>query len=128
MMQGNPGASTDGGFAAVNEPVDQVKLDELLDLGGEDFVKEVVDTFLKDGRLRIEAIKAAFAQKDVARSTREAHALKSSAASVGAEALRARAAAMELAGRTGAPVPPDAAADLAVEFDRVAAWFAAHAS
>ncbi len=105
-------------------PVIQAKLDELREMGGDEFVTEVVGTFLTDARERIGLIVGSLANRDVGVITREAHALKSAAASVGAEGLRTLATTIEAAGRLGECVRADIGQALATEFERVAEWFA----
>ncbi len=61
----------------------------------------VVSTFIEEAAQRLDAIARAAAIGDAALAGEEGHALKGSAATFGARALRETAFAIEEAGRTG---------------------------
>jgi HPt (histidine-containing phosphotransfer) domain-containing protein len=66
---------------------------------------EVVATFVEEARERIDAIEQAVENGDCAGAARQGHALKGSAATFGAVALREMALAIERSGRDGALDP-----------------------
>ena len=88
--------------------LDQSAFDHLLEITGNDleFVDELIDTYLDDASLQLEAMRAAAASGDAAALVRPAHSLKSSSANVGAMALADICRELEAAARTGAV--PDA--------------------
>ena len=67
--------------------------------------------FIEDTNRRLDRLKALAAARDTARLAREAHALKGSAASMGASAIADAAAGLELRARHGSECR-DALADL----------------
>jgi len=66
-----------------------------------DIAREIVTVFLEDIPNQIRALGAAVDAGDAATAERQAHAIKGAAASVGGEALREVASAMEKAGKAG---------------------------
>jgi HPt (histidine-containing phosphotransfer) domain-containing protein len=82
---------------------DQAAFDHLLEITGNDleFVDELIDTYLADASLQLEAMQAAASSGDAAALVRPAHSLKSSSANVGAMALADICRALEAAARTG---------------------------
>ncbi|MBD0270492.1 MAG: Hpt domain-containing protein, partial [Acetobacteraceae bacterium] len=56
-------------------------------LGGADFLAGLVQEFLRDGEQSLRALEAAAAAGDVSRFRSEAHALRSSAANIGAKGV-----------------------------------------
>jgi two-component system sensor histidine kinase RpfC len=95
---------------------------DLLALGGRRFVEDLVRDFLADAAEVVQALEAALAQGDVARFRSAAHALRSSAANIGARGVFALASAAEAlpAGEVAAAGPRHAA-QLAEELERVRA-------
>ncbi|MGO9016232.1 MAG: response regulator [Dissulfurispiraceae bacterium] len=90
-------------------------------MGDEDFACIVVKAFLSDIPLQIKALRGYLeAGDDIQAVERQAHSIKSAAANVGGEALRAVAYEMEKAGKTGrleavtARLP-----ELEMQFDRL---------
>lgn len=85
------------------DPIDQDAFDRLVEMtGGDlDFVDELVDTYIEDGRSQVGALRAALARGDDEAVVRAAHSLKSSSLNVGALALGARCRALEEEGRRG---------------------------
>jgi HPt (histidine-containing phosphotransfer) domain-containing protein len=83
--------------------LDQAAFDHLLEITGDDleFVDELIDTYLADGSLQLEAMGAAASSGDAAALVRPAHSLKSSSANVGAMALTDICRELEAAARTG---------------------------
>lgn len=93
--------------------LDQSAFDHLLEITGNDleFVDELIDTYLADASLQLEAMRAAASSGNAAALVRPAHSLKSSSANVGAMALADICRTLEVAARTG--VVPDASERLA---------------
>ncbi len=81
--------------------VDQGVFDALKEMVGEDFIGELLDTFLEDAPQLIAALGKALEAGDAEAFRRSAHSLKSNAASFGANALSEQAKALELLGREG---------------------------
>jgi HPt (histidine-containing phosphotransfer) domain-containing protein len=102
-------------------PIDAAVFANLVEMtGGEmDFVDELVDTYLEDGRRQIDALHAAVAAGDVEALVRPAHSLKSGSLNVGAMTLGALCREVEEAARSGA-VP-----DAAEQINAIASGFAA---
>jgi HPt (histidine-containing phosphotransfer) domain-containing protein len=82
---------------------DRAAFDHLLEITGNDleFVDELIDTYLADASLQLEAMQAAASTGDASALVRPAHSLKSSSANVGAMALADICRALEAAARTG---------------------------
>lgn len=103
-------------------PIDQDTFDRLVEMtGGElDFVDELVDTYIEDGRSQVASLRAALERGDSEAVVRSAHSLKSSSLNVGALALGDRCRMLEEAAR-GGPVDDatDQAAAIAADFDEV---------
>ncbi len=95
---------------------------ELQAAAGEDFVKELIDTFLEEAPPMLEAMRIALAAGDADAFRRAAHSLKSNSLTFGALGLGAMARELELGGLASAQ-QADAAplAALAGEYARVAA-------
>jgi HPt (histidine-containing phosphotransfer) domain-containing protein len=72
-----------------DDPIDPAVFANLLEMTGNDneFVDELVDTFLDDGRRQIEALQAAAVAGDVDALVRPAHSLKTGSLNVGAMRL-----------------------------------------
>lgn len=87
--------------------VDFTRLNEFRELDGDlELVSEVVALFIADAPGRLAAIATAHARGNVALLSEAAHALKGSAANVGAEALVALSARIEEVASAGV-IPPD---------------------
>jgi HPt (histidine-containing phosphotransfer) domain-containing protein len=104
-------------------PVDPEVLDMLGDLQGPgepDVLTELVTLFLRDTPERLDAIDRALGAGDLDAVSRTAHALKGSAANLGAVALQGLAACVEVQARTAdlAAARREAAA-LSAEYARV---------
>jgi HPt (histidine-containing phosphotransfer) domain-containing protein len=78
---------------------------ELQASAGEDFVKELVETFFEEAPIMLDDLRAAFAAGDADSFRRSAHSLKSNSQTFGALRLGAMARTLELQG-----LPADAAA------------------
>lgn len=94
----------------MTDPVlDPAALRNLLDITGGDleFVDELVDTYLGDAVVQLDAMRAAATAGDADALVRPAHSLKSSSANVGAMSLAEACRSLEADGRSGSV--PDAA-------------------
>ena len=98
--------------------IDLATFNELRASAGEDFVVELVDTFLEEAPQMFTELRRALEAGSAERFRRAAHSLKSNAHTFGASALGAMARELELGG-----LPPDATAidALQTEYVRVAA-------
>ena len=83
--------------------LDASVLDELAAAvsGDRGFVVDLIEAFLADGALQVDAIAVALAGDDAEALVRPAHTLKSSSATLGALRLSASARTLEMAGRSG---------------------------
>jgi HPt (histidine-containing phosphotransfer) domain-containing protein len=101
--------------------IDRATYDGLVESTGDEFVCELVDTFLTDAPRMLHELRDAYAKDDAERFRRAAHSLKSNANTFGALALGELARKLELGGlepvRTAAGAPLDT---LEQEFMRVA--------
>ena len=104
--------------------IDLTVFKELQDTAGEDFVKELVDTFLAEAPQMLNALRDAAAAGDADKFRRAAHSLKSNSHTFGAMTLGAMARELEHKGLEhvrkssgGVGDPLDA---LAQEYARVA--------
>jgi two-component system, sensor histidine kinase RpfC len=80
--------SKDPRFQGTGRPaIDPQKLEDLLALGGPEFVADLASAFLADGMDLLEELRSAAAQGDTRRFRDKLHALRSSAANVGARAI-----------------------------------------
>jgi HPt (histidine-containing phosphotransfer) domain-containing protein len=79
--------------------IDHTVFQTLVEAVGEDFVGEMVDAFLEEGRQIIADLNSAFADQNVDRFRRAAHSLKSTAATFGAMTLSALAKELEAMAR-----------------------------
>jgi PAS domain S-box-containing protein len=70
-------------------------------MGDGDLARIIIDEFLGDIPKQIAALKTYLADGDQPGATRQAHSIKGASANVGGEALRAVAAAAEMAGQAG---------------------------
>lgn len=97
--------------------LDNSVLDELrASVGGdEDFVRDLVQTYLAEGPQHMDQIAAAARGADAEAIVRPAHTLKSSSAALGAARLSAISKQIEFAGREGRVVDLAALADQAQE-------------
>ena len=75
----------------------------LLEITGDDleFVDELVDTYLADAVVQLDAMRSAAADGDAAAMVRPAHSLKSSSANVGATHLMEACRSLEADAREG---------------------------
>ncbi|TDH61074.1 sensor histidine kinase [Dankookia rubra] len=93
---------------------------DLLALGGQRFLADLLRDFAADAAQEIGALQAALAEGDVARFRSAAHALRSSAANIGARGIFALASAAEaLPAAAVAAAGPPQVAKLGEELERV---------
>jgi HPt (histidine-containing phosphotransfer) domain-containing protein len=87
--------------------VNDAVLNEVMAATGGDarFVQELVETYLADTPVQLEAMTAAVEADDATALVRPAHTLKSSSATVGAMRLSSVARELEMAGRSGTLEP-----------------------
>ena len=79
----------------------KLKAKEWIDEYGEDFLVELIGDYVEDSTARVARMRQAFNAGDAETLTLEAHTLKSSSASLGAETLSALAKRLEDMGRDG---------------------------
>lgn len=98
--------------------IDLATFNELRASTGEDFVVELVDTFLEEAPQMFTELRGALKDANADDFRRAAHSLKSNGLTFGAATLGAMARALELGG-----LPPDATAidTMQMEYVRVAA-------
>jgi PAS domain S-box-containing protein len=77
------GATSDGG-SDVGLSLDSGALDNLRELGGDDFLTEVIDTFLADAPALLATLRRSLEEQDAGELRRAAHTLKSNGATLGA--------------------------------------------
>jgi histidine phosphotransfer protein HptB len=81
-----------------NATIDPATFAELQSAAGEDFVKELIDTFLEEAPVMLVALRSAFDAGNADAFRRAAHSLKSNLNTFGALALAAKARELELKG------------------------------
>lgn len=79
--------------------IDQTTFHELKLMSGEDFINELIDTFLEDAPKLIDEIRAALNANDADSFRRAAHSIKSNASTFGASQLAALAKELETLGK-----------------------------
>jgi HPt (histidine-containing phosphotransfer) domain-containing protein len=104
-----------------NATIDPVTFAELQAAAGEDFVKELIATFLEEAPAMLAALRSALEARNADAFRRAAHSLKSNSHTFGALALGALARELELKGLPADALPLDA---LAAEYARAAAALA----
>jgi histidine phosphotransfer protein HptB len=97
--------------------IDPTTFAELQAAAGEDFVKELIATFLEEAPTMLAALRSTLATRDADAFRRAAHSLKSNSHTFGALPLGALARELELKGLPSDALPLDA---LAAEYARVA--------
>ena len=102
--------------------IDRAIYDDLKQTAGDDFVVELVDTFLVDAPRLLDDLRGAYEKRDADVFRRTAHSLKSNGNTFGAVTFAAMAKNLELGGL--APVVESRGAQLdklAAEYGKVAA-------
>ncbi len=79
--------------------IDRITFEELKQMSGDDFINELIATFLEDAPKMIAEIKSGFAANNADIFRRAAHSLKSNAATFGAGQLSALAKELEMLGK-----------------------------
>lgn len=79
--------------------LDMTTFEELKQMSGEDFIDELVDTFLEDSPKLVGEMKAALQANDVDAFRRAAHSLKSNSATFGATRLSELSRELEMLGK-----------------------------
>ena len=79
--------------------IDRATFDELKEISGEDFINELIDTFLEDAPKLIEEMRVALDTHNADSFRRAAHSMKSNAATFGAGQLSALAKELEMLGK-----------------------------
>jgi len=79
--------------------IDQTTFEELKQMSGEDFINELIDTFLEDAPNMIAEMKSALEIGDVDTFRRAAHSMKSNAVTFGANDLSVLAKELEMLGK-----------------------------
>ena len=101
--------------------IDRTTYDELKETAGDDFVAELVDTFLDDAPRLLDDLRGAYEKRDADRFRRTAHSLKSNGNTFGARGFAAMAKDLELGGLNPVTAADGAPIDaLAAEFQQVA--------
>jgi HPt (histidine-containing phosphotransfer) domain-containing protein len=104
--------------------LDPNAMSRLLDITGGDvaFVDELVDTFIGDAMVQLDALRTAGAATDVAALVRPAHSLKSNSDNVGATVLADQCRSLEADARAGhVPEMAERIAAIEAEFGAVQA-------
>jgi len=102
--------------------IDAPTFDALKETTGEDFVRELVDMFLKEAPVMLRDLRTCLDKQDAERFRRAAHSLKSNANTFGALALGGIARDLEVSGVAQVRERgPDALAPVQAEYERVAA-------
>ena len=79
--------------------IDRTTFDELKQMSGDDFINELIDTFLDDAPKMIAEIRSGLAANNADTFRRAAHSMKSNAATFGAGQLAALAKELEMLGK-----------------------------
>ena len=97
--------------------IDPAAFAELQASAGEDFVKELIDTFLEEAPAMLQVLRSAQASGDADAFRRTAHSLKSNSHTFGAQALGELARELEL---KGLPSSSQSLDELVAEYRRAA--------
>lgn len=79
--------------------IDRATFEELKEMSGEDFINELIDTFLEDAPKLIAEINTALSTNNADAFRRAAHSMKSNAATFGARQLADLAKELEMLGK-----------------------------
>jgi HPt (histidine-containing phosphotransfer) domain-containing protein len=112
----------------IEPTLDPAGIERLLEITGGDvtFVNELIDTYLDDAAVQIEALQRAAGGGAIADLVRPAHSLKSSSDNVGAVALTSLCRMLEAEARGGSVASPtDRVTAIAQEFEAVRAALSA---
>lgn len=92
--------------------LDPAVVEQIREVGGEELVRDLFETFIDNAGARLEALRSARRAGDLAAIAHTAHSVRSAAASIGAAELAAAAAAAERPARAGDTAAVAAAAEL----------------
>jgi HPt (histidine-containing phosphotransfer) domain-containing protein len=79
--------------------IDEAVFQNLKEMVGEDFIGELIDTFLDESPQLITALQKSLTKKNIETFRRSAHSLKSNSASFGAQTLSTQAKELETLAR-----------------------------
>jgi HPt (histidine-containing phosphotransfer) domain-containing protein len=79
--------------------IDHTTFEELKQMSGDEFINELIDTFLEDAPKMIAEIKSGLAANNADTFRRAAHSMKSNAATFGASHLAGLAKELEMLGK-----------------------------
>ena len=85
---------------ALPPAIDAARLEEATG-GDAEFCAELLDTFLEDATVRVEALALAIAEQRISTIIAESHTIKGASANVGADRMRDLASRIEAAARRG---------------------------
>jgi len=85
----------------LNSPFDEKTFSDLRTTFGDDFIPELVATYLEETPLLINELQEALASADIQAFTRAAHSIKSSSKSMGAFVFAENARELEMIGKSG---------------------------
>jgi HPt (histidine-containing phosphotransfer) domain-containing protein len=106
----------------MSSPIDDQTFAALRDTTGDEFVRELVDTFLTEAPVMFDELREGLAGQDADRFRRAAHSLKSNGNTFGALALGSLARDLEMSGAAQVKGRgTDALAPIEAEYERVAA-------
>ena len=114
LGRARPPGGTDGTGAAVELHLDERALANLRQLGGDEFLGELIDTFLTDAATIVASLHSSIEEDDAEGLRRAAHTLKSNGATFGAASFEELARELENRARAG---ELDGTAVLAEELD-----------
>jgi PAS domain S-box-containing protein len=100
-VRGGPAAAAAVGTVPASQPIDRAVFERLTATMGGEFVAELIDTFVEDGRDLIAALRRALAATDLDTFRRAAHSLKSNGETLGAIGLASLARELETMARAG---------------------------
>jgi PAS domain S-box-containing protein len=101
LKRARPVPNRDGGSGERGVSLDAAALQNLRDLGGVEFLTEVVDVFLADAPALLTSLRSSLERQDTEELRRAAHTLKSNGATLGATAFAELCRTVERQARAG---------------------------
>jgi PAS domain S-box-containing protein len=101
LKRARPAPNHDGGSGERGVSLDAAALQNLRDLGGVEFLTEVVDVFLADAPALLTSLRSSLERQDTEELRRAAHTLKSNGATLGATAFAELCRTVERQARAG---------------------------
>jgi CheY-like chemotaxis protein/HPt (histidine-containing phosphotransfer) domain-containing protein len=101
LKRARPLRDGDAGVEETDLSLDAGALQNLRDLGGDDFLREVVEVFLSDAPALIASLRSSLEQHNGEELRRAAHTLKSNGSTLGAEAFAELCRTVELQAKGG---------------------------